>query len=73
MTSVQLQTSKRSLKWLVATLIQVLDKCQLLEAVQEKEHGLDSLGRRPCFLCNFVLQFFESLTNCAVVSAPLSN
>ncbi|RLN11359.1 ABC transporter C family member 10-like [Panicum miliaceum] len=24
---------------------EVLDKCQLLEAVQEKEHGLDSLGK----------------------------
>ncbi|KAF8666270.1 hypothetical protein HU200_053693 [Digitaria exilis] len=26
----------------------VLDKCQLLEAVQEKEHGLDSLGWSLC-------------------------
>jgi hypothetical protein len=52
MASVHLQTSNGSLKWLNATLIQVLEKCQLLEAVQEKEQGLDSLGRRPSFLWN---------------------
>jgi hypothetical protein len=27
-------------------ILQVLGKCQLLEAVQEKEQGLDSLGRK---------------------------
>ncbi|WVZ97941.1 hypothetical protein U9M48_043439, partial [Paspalum notatum var. saurae] len=36
---------------------EVLDKCQLLEAIQEKEHGLDSLGRglphpAACPLCD---------------------
>ena len=30
-----------------AVRLQVLDKCQLLEAVREKEQGLDSLGRKP--------------------------
>ncbi|KAF8698182.1 hypothetical protein HU200_035700 [Digitaria exilis] len=49
------------LKWLVATLIQVLDKCQLLEAVQEKEQRLDSLGRRP------------SSTSCCIVVEDGSN
>ena len=34
----------------LATLMQVLGKCQLLEAVREKEQGLDSLGRIPCYI-----------------------
>ena len=64
MTSVHLQTSKGSLKWLVATLIQVLEKCQLLEAVQEKEQGLDSHGRKFHFLYTLVAGvYFLKLTN----------
>lgn len=34
--------------------MQVLDKCQLLEAVQEKEQRLDSLGWSPCCICTLI-------------------
>jgi hypothetical protein len=35
-------------------LVQVLDKCQLREAVQEKEQGLDSHGRKLHFIYTLV-------------------
>jgi hypothetical protein len=38
-------------------VLQVLDKCQLLEAVQEKEHGLDSHGRKLHLIYIWHLEF----------------
>ena len=38
---------------LFVIMLQVLDKCQLLEAVQEKEQGLDSHGRKIHFIYAF--------------------
>jgi hypothetical protein len=44
---------------LFSVFLQVLDKCQLLEVVQEKEHGLDSLGRK--FYWHLYNSFWSSL------------
>ena len=42
---------------LFVIMLQVLDKCQLLEVVQEKEQGLDSYGRELNFICTLVSVF----------------
>jgi hypothetical protein len=40
--------------------MQVLGKCQLLEAVQEKEQGLDSLGWISCYIyILFTIMFYK--------------
>ena len=47
-------------------MMQVLGKCQLLEAVQEKEQGLDSLGRKFHLHMRFSFRssFFLFLRSC---------
>ena len=39
-----------------SVLLQVFDKLRLFEAVQEKEHELDALGKIPLFL-DFICHF----------------
>ena len=40
---------------LFVVILKVLGKCQLREAVQEKDDGLDSLGNAIDRLCTFFL------------------
>jgi hypothetical protein len=51
---------------LFVIVLQVLGKCQLLEAVQEKEQGLDSHGRKLHFIYNLASGVHRlNLINCA--------
>lgn len=56
---VVLSNSMANIRNHISALLQVLEKCQLLEAVQEKEQGLDSPGRSLCLIYSLVSEILE--------------
>jgi hypothetical protein len=64
----QLELQINHFKRLLSVLINVLDKCRLHKAVQEKEHGLDSLGRIPCYICALFSRTHSKLRNSGWIS-----